>query len=456
MSEFQRMKLPEKRISLADMARAAAKRNSALPQGTGTEDSVAFGGGFGRPAAIPQQPSYSALPVNRPSASGAHALQGFASGDDSGFIDLSMLRPMLSGPPAAAATPAPPAMAPQRQPATLGLDTLKPASVSVPPPPPAPDAGGRAAALAAHALSSKFEAMDDVPFARRRRGGAGRWAGALLVVAGIAGAYFLGMRAHAPSTDSSASVASPPHPAMANDPSAPAAQATDPTPTKAEAVPGQAAAPAEPPAAAAPSPPQQQAAHAAAPAAHAGPGAGARSTVAAAHEQPNRGAVKAAQAKAPAEPKPAPEPKAAPEPKQAPEAKQAIAAAVAESKPAPGGDPLAGAIRNAVGPIEKAKPEAVAQQAGPVSANSDVPEQPGKGAISGALSGPRGVAKTCLEGHTTPASVSVVFGSDGKVQTVNVNGAGTEAECVKRAFSRANVGAFRRATFPVSVTVTPP
>jgi len=127
-------------------------------------------------------------------------------------------------------------------------------------------------------------------------------------------------------------------------------------------------------------------------------------------------------------------------------------------KPAAGGDPLAGAIRNAVGPIEKApKSEAVAVATqAPVSANSDVPESPGKGAISGALSGPRGVAKTCLEGHTSPASVSVVFGSDGKVQSVNVNGAGTAADCVKKAFARANVGAFRRATFPVSVTITPP
>jgi hypothetical protein len=118
-------------------------------------------------------------------------------------------------------------------------------------------------------------------------------------------------------------------------------------------------------------------------------------------------------------------------------------------------DPLAGAIAKAAGPSDAPKqddtPKAAAQNVG-----SDVPDAPGKGAIASAISGPRGVARTCLDGASSPARVSLTFGSDGKVQSVEVSGAGSAADCIKKAFLRANVGPFRRTSFSFPTTVSPP
>jgi hypothetical protein len=72
------------------------------------------------------------------------------------------------------------------------------------------------------------------------------------------------------------------------------------------------------------------------------------------------------------------------------------------------------------------------------------------------MSGPRGVARTCLDGATAPANVSVTFGSDGKVQSVSVSGAGSATDCIKKAFQRANVGQFRRPSYTFPVKITPP
>jgi hypothetical protein len=52
-----------------------------------------------------------------------------------------------------------------------------------------------------------------------------------------------------------------------------------------------------------------------------------------------------------------------------------------------------------------------------------------------------------------------VFGSSGKVQSVSVAGpaAGTRAEgCIVKTLSKAVVGAFRRPTFSVTTTISPP
>jgi hypothetical protein len=52
-----------------------------------------------------------------------------------------------------------------------------------------------------------------------------------------------------------------------------------------------------------------------------------------------------------------------------------------------------------------------------------------------------------------------VFGSNGRVQSVNVAGpaAGTRAEgCIVKTLSRAVVGPFRRPSFSVTTTISPP
>lgn len=407
MSDFQRMNIPEKRSSLADMARAAARRSSQPPSSEVASGLLNIQGG-----GIPKAPA--PPPTARPSAVPA----GQAKSDDSGLIDLKALRP-----------PAPALPKPNM---VNALDTLNPASVSVAPPSPF-DVSMNQALANAVVQPSMAEARGQgrriMPIAI---------AMLLATTAGIGGTYFLTRGAapqptaavQAPTTATQTAQLAPP----------PQEKAATPTPPPAET----------PAAAEVPAQPEQALAAQAGAGAKAGAAAPARGVAAGPHSRVSRGSAAAAPAPAhdtKTSDKLAAELAKAPEP-PAPKA--------AEAPKAVGGDPLAGAIQKAAGPIDNKKSEAIVVDRGPVSQNSDIPEQPGKGAISGALSGPRGVAKTCLDGHTAPASVSVIFGSDGKVQTVNVSGAGTAADCVKKAFARANVGQFRRATFPVSVTITPP
>jgi hypothetical protein len=58
-----------------------------------------------------------------------------------------------------------------------------------------------------------------------------------------------------------------------------------------------------------------------------------------------------------------------------------------------------------------------------------------------------------------PSRATVVFASTGNVQNVSVSGpaAGTKAEgCIRSALSKASVGPFRRASFVISTTISPP
>lgn len=414
MSDFQRMNIPEKRSSLADMARAAARRSSQPPPSEAASGLLDIHGGGVPRASAPPPP-----PTARPSS--------VAQSDDSGLIDLKALRPQ------------PPAPLPIKPSAVNALDTLNPASVSVAPPSP-------------FDVNLKQALSDPTPsFSKDEIGRPNRRmfpiAAAMLLAttAGIAGTYFM-TRGHA--AQPTAAVQTP---SGGERPAGQAAAAQDKAPAAEQANP--AAAPNSPAAAAPVADPEQNIN-----AAPDGKGAAERGAPVhgGAHSRVSSkgGAPAAVAAAAPAPEKQDRQDKKTSDKLAAELAKEAPASKAADTPKAIGGDPLAGAIQKAAGPI--AKSEAVVVDKGPASQNSDLPEQPGKGAISGALSGPRGVAKTCLDGHNAPASVSVVFGSDGKVQTVNVTGAGAATDCVKKAFGRANVGQFRRATFPVSVTITPP
>jgi hypothetical protein len=152
---------------------------------------------------------------------------------------------------------------------------------------------------------------------------------------------------------------------------------------------------------------------------------------------------------------------AAPPPKPEPVAVQPKPAAKAEPKPepqAPEPTGLAGAIKRAVGPTETPKPVAAEAPETPAM-RGDIPETPPQGAIQGAIGAHRQAARACLEGHDSPSRATILFASTGKVQSVSVAGpaAGTAAEgCIVKTLSKAAVGAFRRPSFSVTTTISPP
>jgi hypothetical protein len=64
----------------------------------------------------------------------------------------------------------------------------------------------------------------------------------------------------------------------------------------------------------------------------------------------------------------------------------------------------------------------------------------------------------CVEGQDASSRATIVFGSNGHVQNVNVSGpaAGTRAEgCIVKSLTRAVVGPFRRPTYSLTVTISP-
>jgi hypothetical protein len=170
----------------------------------------------------------------------------------------------------------------------------------------------------------------------------------------------------------------------------------------------------------------------------------------AARTAPEPAAPRAEPKPEPPAPKPAPPPVAKAEPKPEPPPPPAA--------PEPAPNSLAGAIKKAVGPQEAA-PKAVAAEAPEVPAvRGDIPEVPPQGAITGALGSPRQAARACIEGQDASSRATIVFGSNGHVQNVNVSGpaAGTRAEgCISKALSRAVVGPFRRPTYSLTVTISP-
>jgi hypothetical protein len=356
MSESQ-LKTPEKRVSLADMARAAAQRSSSRPP----------------PPVAPNVPgSGSSLSSLASSASSANPTSSRGSAptfdDDSGVVNLHML--------------------------TVG-SSVDPSTVNVAPKQaPAPP-------LQAQVASTASRATDDLDFPKPKRRVGPLALGLLIAAAGIGAAYaIVSSRGRQAAQQEAAPVEAAPAPVEAKT-EAPAAQADKAAPaTKPAQGPAPAVQKGAKPAAAAP-------------------------------------VVLAARETHPAD--------------KVPEAAKPAAAAKGNDSQ----DPLAGAIAKAAGPSGAPKeddaPKAAVQNVG-----TDVPDAPGKGAIASAISGPRGVARTCLEGASSPARVSLTFGSDGKVQSVDVSGAGGASDCIKKAFLRANVGAFRRPSFSFPTTVSPP
>lgn len=111
-------------------------------------------------------------------------------------------------------------------------------------------------------------------------------------------------------------------------------------------------------------------------------------------------------------------------------------------------------MRKAVGDKGEVTAAAGPSQNGPAS--GAVPQKPSQGAITGALGAVLPEARRCLGPDDPISRASVVFGSNGTVQSVNVSGgaAGKPAEaCIKGALMKAKVAPFAEATYSAPVTI---
>jgi hypothetical protein len=94
----------------------------------------------------------------------------------------------------------------------------------------------------------------------------------------------------------------------------------------------------------------------------------------------------------------------------------------------------------------------------PAARAGHLPPQPSSGAATGAIGMVLPAARSCVVGQTEPSRAEVVFGSDGRVRNVTVQGpaAGTSAEaCIARVLSGARVRPFSDESFAVRTTVRP-
>jgi hypothetical protein len=121
----------------------------------------------------------------------------------------------------------------------------------------------------------------------------------------------------------------------------------------------------------------------------------------------------------------------------------------------PAGD-LGAAMGKAVGDDGKPKTQEPVPAAGSNVPAGSVPQKPSQGAVTGAIGAVLRGARECLGPDDPVSHATVVFGSDGNVQSVNVTGAaaGKPAEaCIKGALSKAKVGPFAEPSYTTRITV---
>ena len=92
-------------------------------------------------------------------------------------------------------------------------------------------------------------------------------------------------------------------------------------------------------------------------------------------------------------------------------------------------------------------PAATGGGAGP----GNVPQKPSQGQVAGAIAGVLPAARACIGSDDPVVKATVMFKSDGSVQSVTAPGAG--AACIKAALSKAKVQPFAEATYSFPVTV---
>jgi len=388
-----------------------------------------------------------AVPSVRPHS--APSISDAADDTSSGIVDIKQLSAMARD---AAASAPPPAAA------KASAAEAKPAEAEAPKP----------AKTEAKPASKKDDVMvtakPAVPVVAaeppRRAGGGPLWAIGGMAV--MAGAFLLynSSRDSAPTSPSAVESTSPASDSPASLPQAvpspaPVAQA-EPAPTPAaEAAPVAAVAP-PPPAVVAPAPepaPEAQARRHA----RTEPSEGAAATRVAAAPAPARTTAPAAPAAAPA---PAARPAAAPAPTTTAAAPAAAprGGAAAAATPAP----AAGRATSVDDLLNRAAPTATpAAAAAPAAPSADLPERLGRAQITGVLGPLNGAVRSCAQGQTGTAPVSIVIGNDGAVRTATVSGqfAGTPVgDCIAGVVRRAHFPAFRAATqnlmFPY--VITPP
>jgi hypothetical protein len=84
--------------------------------------------------------------------------------------------------------------------------------------------------------------------------------------------------------------------------------------------------------------------------------------------------------------------------------------------------------------------------------------KPSTGAVQVALGAVMSGARHCVAGDESASSAVVVFGSDGRVQSVTVSGPAAgkpSGACIEGQLSRARVQPFAAASFSISATVRP-
>jgi hypothetical protein len=108
-------------------------------------------------------------------------------------------------------------------------------------------------------------------------------------------------------------------------------------------------------------------------------------------------------------------------------------------------------------PVEKALPPDPALRPAD-STSGALPSKPSTGAVQAALGAVMSGARRCVAGDDAPSSAVVVFGSDGHVQSVSVNGPASgqaSGACIQAQLGRARVQPFAASSFSVSATVRP-
>lgn len=370
-------------------------------------------------------------PSVRPSVPSGVQRAGEAKGDDSGLIDL---RAVASEPAPAAAAPAPGL-------ASQGLFDEEPQSVRPPPssqmvaqpapslpPMPAsmPPASMPAASMPPASLAPASHAPASMPsmapalasssqpaFAQKKKSGAvvALLVGGIVAVGAAAAGTFFYLKSQKPApapvaateTQATPDVAPPPAPA----PTA-AAQGEEPSSDEATLDPNSL------------------------------PTATPDHKVAAAPKTTSKGTASA--------------PKAAAEPKaEAKLSEKDLPAAPS----GPAGD-LGAAMGKAVGDDGKPKSQEPVPAAGSNTPTGSVPQKPSQGAVTGAIGSVLRNARACLGPDDPVSHATVVFGSDGAVQSVNVSGAaaGKPAEaCIKTALMKAKVGPFAEPSYTTRITV---
>ncbi len=136
----------------------------------------------------------------------------------------------------------------------------------------------------------------------------------------------------------------------------------------------------------------------------------------------------------------------------------------AKDTPAAGGPPgdLKDEMARAVGPSKdgdkSAEVAAVPEPASGGGRNQNIPEQPSQGSVQAAVGAVMGGAKGCVAGADAVSRAQVTFSSQGVVASVSVTGWAADhgkSSCVQAALKGAKVGPFSKSSFTVPVSIRP-